>query len=67
MRGQWGNNNSKGGERNVRRNNEMIMDKAKTIMGAMAGYMCDNYWFCDKPNKDEMFCGGRKYESFYKI
>lgn len=40
---------------------------APSIMDAMAGYMCDNYWFSDKPDEDEMLCGGKEYDSVYKI
>ena len=36
---------------------------APSIIDAIAGYYCDNYWFGDKPDKDEMVCGGREYES----
>lgn len=39
---------------------------APSIVDALAGYMCDNYWFGDKPDKEEMFCGGREYESIYR-
>lgn len=39
---------------------------APSIMDALAGYMCDNYWFGDKPDEDMMPCGGREYESIYR-
>ena len=39
---------------------------APSIMDALAGYMCDNYWFGDKPDEDMMLCGGREYESIYR-
>lgn len=39
---------------------------APSIMDALAGYICNNYWFGDKPYKDEMLCGGKEYESVYK-
>ena len=39
---------------------------APSIMDAIADYMCDNYWFCDKPDEDMMLCGGREYESIYR-
>jgi hypothetical protein len=39
---------------------------APSIMDALAGYMCDNYWFGDKPDEDIMPCGGREYESIYR-
>lgn len=37
---------------------------APTIMDAIAGYYCDNYWFGDKPDADEMLCGGKEYKPF---
>ncbi|MBQ8713082.1 MAG: hypothetical protein IJ551_09745 [Prevotella sp.] len=37
---------------------------APSIIDAIAGYYCDNYWFGDKPG-DEMLCGGREYKSVY--
>ena len=39
---------------------------APSLMDAIAGYMCDNYWFGDKPDKDEMLCCGKEYESVYR-
>ena len=39
---------------------------APSIVDALAGYVCDNYWFGDKPDKEEMLCGGREYESIYR-
>lgn len=39
---------------------------APSIMDAIAGYMCDNYWFSDKPDKNMMPCGGREYKSIYR-
>lgn len=39
---------------------------APSIMDAIAGYMCDNYWFGDKPDKDMMPCMGREYKSIYR-
>lgn len=38
---------------------------APSIMDALAGYYCDKYWFGDKPDKDELLCGGREYQSVY--
>ena len=39
---------------------------APSIMDALAGYMCNNYWFGDKPDEEMMLCGGREYESIYR-
>lgn len=37
---------------------------APSIIDAIAGYYCDNYWFGDKPD-DVMLCGGREYKSVF--
>lgn len=39
---------------------------APSIMDALAGYMCNNYWFGDKPDEDMMLCDGKEYESVYR-
>ena len=41
-----------------------ISVSAPSIMDAIAGYYCNGYWFGDKPDPDEMLCGGRDYESY---
>lgn len=44
--------------------NGKVTISAPSIMDALAGYQCDNYWFGDKPEKDSMLCGGMEYESY---
>ena len=39
---------------------------APSIMDAIAGYYCDNYWFSTAPD-DVMPCCGREYKSFYGV
>ena len=35
---------------------------APSFIDAIAGYVCDNYWFGDKPDKTEMLCGGLEHK-----
>lgn len=39
---------------------------APSIIDAIAGYYCDNYWFGSAPDETEMLCGGSEYESVYR-
>ena len=42
-----------------------ISISAPSVIDAIAGYYCDHYWFSNKPDDDEMLCGGREYRSIY--
>jgi hypothetical protein len=44
--------------------NSAVSISAPSIIDAIAGYYCDNYWFGDKPDSCEMLCGGIKYKPF---
>ena len=47
-------------------NDNSVSISAPSIIDAIAGYMCDNYWFGDKPDEEEMLCGGKESESVYR-
>ena len=60
--------------RRLRKSRRIITDQrpngafsmsAPSMMDALAGYMCDHYWWGDKPDGREMLCGGREYKSVY--
>lgn len=44
-----------------------ISISAPSVIDAITGYYCDNYWFGDKPDSREMLCGGREYKPFVTI
>lgn len=52
-------------EMDVSNDGGAVSISAPSVMDALAGYYCDNYWFGDKPDKDELLCGGREYQSVY--
>ena len=47
-------------------NDNSVSISAPSIIDAIAGYYCDNYWFGDKPDEEEMLCGGKESESVYR-
>lgn len=62
----WNCTRLKKSKRVIGENEDHISISAPSLLDALAGYYCDNFWFGNAPDKREMLCGGRDYKPYKK-